>query len=146
MKMINTLFIVLSLAFAVSCGGDKKKSSSGLSSNPYRMSTVNAYYTPAKPQQILYGNKWYQIQPFSQNAPMELQQIYSVTSQALSSGSSQYRIRVVNNVPVFTVKVIGSLGGMAQQYPQQYPQQGYAQPVNQVNSGVFSVQSIQLVR
>jgi hypothetical protein len=142
MKSFNALFIILTLALAVSCGGDKKSKSSGLSSNPYQVSTVNAYYTPAKPQQIYYGSRWYQLQPFSQNAPMELQNLYGVTSQAISTASTQYRLHLINNIPMFTVRVVGSLGGgMTQQYPGQYQQ-----PVQQVNSGVFSLQSIQLVR
>ncbi len=141
MRTVTFLMVILSLVAAVSCGDDKKSKSSGLSSNPYKVSTVNAHYTPAKPQQIYYGGKWYQIQPMSQNAPMELQSVYQTTTQALSTASTQYRLSLVNNIPVFTVRVIGSLGGLAQ--PQQYSQQPYQQPVN---TGVFSFQSIQLIK
>jgi hypothetical protein len=145
MKTLTVLITLFSLAFAVSCGGDKKSSSSDAFSNAYKVQTVNALYSPTNPQQILVGDKWYQIQPQGQ-AAQQMYSLYQTTSQALAQGSQYVTTSRKIGTSYFTffrVRVVGMIGTG---YPmQQYPTTTVQQPVQQVaSSGMVSVQSISL--
>lgn len=149
MKYLTSLLAVFALVTVVSCGGkDGKSKNDSVSNNLMQPSTIEAYYTPTKQNQIWYGNQWYTLSPSpyggSQQGYTEFQQVYQTTSQALMSGSSQYTLALVNNVPVFRVRVIGAIGGVNVQG--QYPQQQYQYPQQQqaTSANTFYFTSIKL--
>ena len=148
MKFGTTLFFIFTMLLMVSCGGDSKKSSSGSNLNGYRISTFNAFYTPTKQYQVIYGNKLYNLQPYG-NAAMQLQQLQSTTANAVMSGTSQYRQQSIavpggGYVAAFRVRIVGTIGNNYSQYPTQYNQQ-YPTQTGTGASNVITVQSIQIL-
>ena len=122
MKNLSFLLLITVMAFGVaSCGNknkDKDSSSSTLSSDPYRVSTVNGYLDTLQPI-VTVGNTTYQI---SQNS-------YQIMEQAfLRAQQTQPPIQptMVNGSYKYMARITGSLmSGYQQQAGVQsgYPQQ-----------------------
>jgi hypothetical protein len=121
--MKNLSFLVLTVALAigvVSCGGKDSggSSSSGFSSDPYKVSTVKGYLNVQQPIAVV-GNQTYTIS----------QQSYNIMSQAFQQAQQQnIQPTMVNGAQMYKANITGSVGqqGTYQQGGQQagYPQQG----------------------
>ncbi len=142
MKSFKSALFIFTMLLMVSCGDDKKSkdNNASFSSNPYQATTVVGYYTHTRPQEFYADGRWYQMNPFSQQAMAQMQQLPYLASQALNSPQNPYPLILINSkVPAFRVKVTGSRGG----YPQQQYQGGYPQQ-QPVSGNLIQVQSIQL--
>jgi len=116
--MKNISFLVLTVALAigvVSCGGKDNSSggsSSGFSTDPYKVSTVKGYLHTKQPIAKV-GNQTYQIS----------QQSYNIMSQAFQQAQQQnIQPVMIDGVQMFRANITGSVGGN-QQY-QSGSQQG----------------------
>lgn len=143
MKFTTSLFFIISMVLMVSCGGDSKKSSSSSSSNQlngYKVTTLNAFYTPTKQYMVYYSGRWYSLQPYGSNG-QDIQALQQTTANAIMSGSSQYPLQVIkignSYVTVFRVRIVGMLGSAYTGTTQTV--QGQTS-----SSGVIGVQSITL--